>query len=320
MARGANSGPMRLLAPLALLLAGACAAPPIAPAHAGPNDAGVVLDEDGRTAADYCESIVDFFCPYYLRCERMAAASVEECRSVFLPACNARFEPSYASLDSAGLLRLSPAGLEACAAHLNDVACEQQLKDLDGPCAAMWQGSQPAGGACGFDIESFVCAPGTACVLDQTFCGTCQALVDDGTRCDSGEVTCGPASSCEDDECVARSLVGESCADGARCVLGATCGSDGICAGPSYVAVGEACDFFSRCPYRSECLQGQCRLAVPLGAGCGPTIPCDSGGTCADGLCSDLIAQGDACSRGEQCQTGVCAEGRCSVLPGACFP
>lgn len=282
-------------------------------------DAGVV-DEDRVAAGDYCESIVDFFCPYYLRCGRLAAASVEECRAVFLPACNARFEPSYLSLESAGLLSLSRGGLEACAAHLEDVACEQQLLDLDGPCAAMWKGTQPEGAACGFDIESFVCAPGTACVLDLTFCGTCQTIVDDGARCDIGEVTCARESTCEDGDCVARQRVGGSCAAGERCVLGAICDNDAICTGPDYVGIGDACDFTSRCPFRAECLDGQCRLAVAVGEACGATVPCDSGGFCRGGVCSELVAQGGACVQGAECQTGVCAEGSCSVIPGVCFP
>lgn len=310
------------LVSLALSLAlGACPSPPPLdrPDAGSAGDAGVT-DEDIVDAAAYCESIVDFFCPYYLRCGRMAAASVDECRAAFLPACNARFEPSYVALAAEGLLQLSRAGLDACAAHLDDVACEQQLLDLDGPCATMWKGSQPAGAACGFDIESFVCAPGTACALDLTFCGTCQTIVDDGARCDVGELTCARESACVDGDCAPRARVGESCAGGERCVLGAVCNSDALCAGPSYVGLGDACDFASRCPFRAECLQGQCRLAVAVGDACGATIPCDSGGFCSGGVCIELVAQGGACDQGAQCQTGVCAEGRCSVTPGACFP
>lgn len=315
---------MRALASLTLVLAvTACPSPPtpIERDDAGvvPADAGV-LDEDVVAASEYCESIVDFFCPYYLRCGRMAAASVDECREVFLPACNARFEPSYVSLESEGLLHLSQAGLAACAAHLDDVACEQQLLDLDGPCAAMWKGTQPAGAACGFDIESFVCAPGTACVLDVTFCGTCEAVVADGARCDVGEVTCARESTCVEGTCTPRKRTGEACAAGERCVLGAFCNTDLICEGPSYVGVGETCDFENRCPFRSECREDQCRLAGAVGDACSATAPCDSGGFCRDEICIDLVAQGGACAQSAECQTGVCAEGRCTVLPGACFP
>lgn len=297
--------------------------PPSIERDAGPlanEDAGVV-DEDVVPASEYCESIVDFFCPYYLRCGRMAADSVDVCRGVFLEACNARFEPSYVSLEAAGLLVLSRQGLAACDGHLSDVACDEQLLDLDGPCADMWRGQQPAGAACGFDIESFVCAPGTACTLDVTFCGVCESVVADGERCDLAGVTCTRESTCEDGECKPRKRIGESCAAGERCLLGALCADDLTCRGPSYSSVGEACDFENRCPFRSECVGGTCALAVGQGDACNEGTPCDSGGFCQGAVCVELVAQGGACEQGAQCETGVCVEGAsCSVLPSACFP
>ncbi len=313
---------MRVLVPgvVVLFLASGCP-PPSIERDAGPDvseDAGVV-DEDAVPASEYCESIVDFFCPYYLRCGRMAADSADECRGVFLEACNARFEPSYVSLESASLLVLSREGLDGCEEHLSDVACEEQLLDLDGPCALMWRGSQQTGEECGFDIESFVCAPGTACTLDVTFCGVCETVAADGARCDVAGVTCARESTCEDDECTPRKRVGESCAAGERCLLGALC-ADLTCQGPSYVSVGEACDFENRCPFRSECVNGACVLAVGQGDACNEGAPCDSGGFCEGGVCVELIVQGGACNRDAQCQTGVCAEGVCTVLPGVCFP
>jgi hypothetical protein len=309
-----------LAALVGLLTLAACPAdgpPPIE----GP-DAGAGADA-GVQASDYCESIVDFFCPYYLRCGRMAVADEPECRAVFLEACNARYEPTYVSLAEAGLLALSEEGIAACRAHLADVPCEEQLLDLDGPCATMWQGSQPVGAACGFDVESFTCAPGAACVLDVTFCGTCRRVVDDGERCDIGAVACKRESRCNDDGiCAARRKPGESCSPQDRCVLGAVCDGD-VCRGPAYVGVGEACDFERRCPYASACLEGACRAAAELSEPCGPLIPCDSGfcrfDATNEGTCVELVAQGGACSRGEQCQTGVCIEGRCSIVPSACF-
>lgn len=310
---------------LVLALAGCPTPEPYRDAGVAAEDAGVV-DEDVVAAADYCESIVDFFCPYYVRCGRMAASSVDECREVFLPACNARFEPSYESLEAEGLLHLSRAGLDACAAHLDDVACEQQLLDLDGPCAAMWKGTQPAGAACGFDIESFVCEPGTACVLDLTFCGTCRPVVADGASCADtdpvlGDVTCARESTCDDDTCLARKRVGELCAAGDRCVLGAICNSDGVCAGPTYAGVGDTCDNFdNRCPFRAECLEDQCRLAGTVGDTCDAITPCDSGAFCEGDVCVELVPQGGSCDASVQCQSGICAESICAVLPSACFP
>ncbi len=96
-------------------------------------------------AADYCESIVDSFCAFYLRCGRMDVDSVEACHAPFLESCNAVFEPQYVELEALGLLSLSEEGLAACEQHLADVACEQQIFELTGPCSQIWAGTQAAG-------------------------------------------------------------------------------------------------------------------------------------------------------------------------------
>lgn len=326
------AAPTLPLVPRALLLPAAVAAllagcppapPPIDPGKDGPDDAGAPIGGAGG-AGEYCETIVGFFCPYYLRCGRMAAVDEAQCRALFLEACNARYEPSYVSLEEAGLLELSPEGVEACRAHLENVSCEEQLLDLDGPCASMWTGTQPEGAPCGFDVESFTCAPGTACVLDLSLCGTCERVVDDGQPCTAQGVTCGRDSSCVDGLCVARRRVGEACGPDDRCVLGATCGDAAVCIGPAYVGVGAACDFENRCPYGATCIGGQCRRNVALGESCGDAAPCDSGFCHEDGAgggtCVALVEQGGACADGAECQTGRCLEGRCATLPGACFP
>jgi hypothetical protein len=115
-------------------------------ADGGPDgEAGDGGTGDGGTgvipAADYCATIVDFFCPFYVRCGRMAVDTVDECRAQFLEGCEGRYGPRYAGLEEAGLLTLSKSGVEACEAHLDAVACEDQLRDLDGPCGTMWQGT-----------------------------------------------------------------------------------------------------------------------------------------------------------------------------------
>jgi len=293
----------------------ACPLPPVIVRDAGP-DAPI---DDVIAAEEYCETIVDFFCAYYVRCGRMAVESETECRGVFLEACNARYEPSYIAIADASLLSLSRNGVETCATHLDEVACEEQILDLDGPCAGMWIGTQESGAACGFDIESFVCVTGTACELGPDFCGTCESIAPDGERCDADGVTCSRASSCEGGVCVAKKRVGEACVAGERCMLGASC-NNGFCSGAAYVSVGDACDFSHRCPYRSECINGACVLAGGLGASCSDVVPCDSGVHCEADQCVELRAQGAACTSSAECQPGLCRDGFCDVLPSACIP
>lgn len=298
---------------LAAILA-ACPTPRVE-LDAGPDP----VDGGGAAQAEgYCEAIVDFFCAFYLRCGRMAVADEEACRPVFLEACNARYEPTYASLEQAGLLTLSANGIDQCRAHLEGAACDQVQLELQGPCAAMWVGTQAAGEPCGFDVETFTCAAGTACVVDLSLCGVCTAVAADGESCAGPDLTCGADSFCDaQGSCTARKRAGEACGATDRCVLGTVC-TDAVCTGPTRVAVGEACDFDSRCPYASRCLDGTCVATVELGASCGPLIPCDSG-YCDDGVCAPLRAQGEGCTSGDQCQTGACAGDSCSEHPSVCF-
>jgi hypothetical protein len=305
-----------LAALLAALLASSCA-----PTNTLAGDGGPGESEDAgpMPAAEYCETIAPFFCDYYLRCDRMAGVSSRaECEAVFAEQCGDRYEPRYVALEEAGLMQLSRSGLASCEEHLETVACDEQIRDLDGPCAGIWVGQQEEGGACGFDVESFVCAPGTACVLGLDFCGTCKPVVDDGQACGNGEVTCAADSTCSDDVCVARKKVGEACADGDRCLLGASC-NDGFCRGPTVVAVGDACDQANRCPYKSHCEAGSCVEDGLIGDSCAGEADCASGWCASDDICQALFSAGTGCTGSEQCATGICADGVCAEIPGRCF-
>lgn len=243
-------------------------------------DAGPFL-----AASDYCEAAVDAFCPYYLRCGRMAAPDLATCRAVFAESCEARYEPVYQALADLGLLRLSRDGLARCAAHLETVPCQDQLNDLDLGCRGVWVGQRAAGAACGLGIESFVCEPATACVIGLDFCGTCEPAGAAGAPCGDG-ARCEPTAACLGGACVARGLPGDACGgDGAPpCVVGTAC-VGGACAGPAFVAVGDACDQTHRCPYFSACVGGTCRQAVRLGEACAATAPCGAGTCDARGVC-----------------------------------
>ncbi len=298
----------------------ACAAPSPVDGGLAAEDAGVDAGASPPTAADYCEATVDFFCAYYLRCGRMVAADEAECRVVFLESCNERYEQRYVDLEAAGLLTVSPVGLEACRAHLATVACERQLTDLMGPCGALWVGTQPAGAACGLDVQSFTCAPGTACVLGLDFCGTCRPAAEPGGACGDGG-TCVAESACVNGACVARRQVGEACMTGQPCVVGASC-QGGFCVGPLIVKEGEFCDATRRCPYRSTCMGGQCVRSALLGEDCGARA-CASGRCVTEGpakVCRPFLEAGASCTSASECRSASCVQGTCRSLPDACFP
>jgi len=322
--------------PLVLTLtAGAVACPeaPRPPLDAPPRDAGPGDGEgegedegesDALPATSYCEELVDVFCPFYVRCGRMNVADVEACRAAFPASCEAKFEPRFVPLAERGLLSLSRAGLQGCAAHLQDVACDEHFFELQGPCAGVWQGHVPAGGACGLDVETFVCAPGTACTLDLSFCGTCETVMPAGARCRDGSAdvdgACGPGGVCGDDDvCVARPRTNEACdPDGVPCVLPARCGDDGVCREPAVVGVGEACDVSRRCPYFAACASGTCVALEGIGAACVDDSDCEAS-FCAGGTCVALLPADAPCTRAAQCGSGRCDDdGACADFAPRC--
>ncbi len=272
---------------------------------------------DALLVDGYCEALVEPFCAFYLRCGRMAVTTQVECRTAFLETCNARYERQYAALAAAGLLELSPAGVQACAAHLATVPCDQQPRDLDGPCRGIWIGRQGTGEPCGLDVESFVCDPTSECVLTLSLCGTCRTLLASGASCPSGEATCGTAASCVGGTCQPRGKAGEACDSNTPCVVGAKCAS-GTCQAPATVKLGEACDADHRCPYLTTCVGGKCQKNARLDESCDAQTRFD-GGWCDGGTCRPLLDKGAPCSQAAACLSGRCAGGSCGGLPGPCL-
>jgi len=272
-----------------------------------------------RTAVDYCETIEPFFCDFYVRCGRMDVATVAECKDAFLASCNAVFEPRYIDLETAGLLALDGDGIDACRAHLDAVACDEQFLELTGPCATMWRGLQPAGGACGLDVESFVCAPGSECVLGLDLCGDCRPVVAVGASCTPGTDTCGTEGYCDTTTNVCRARVqnGDPCTPDDRCLTGASC-DGGICTSPSFVAAGEACDARHRCPYLTACTGGTCQPTASVAQACSNDGSCELG-FCDAGTCAVPRASGQPCDRAFACSSGICTGGTCAARPSACI-
>jgi hypothetical protein len=266
---------------------------------------------------DYCEAIEPFFCAFYLRCDRMDVTTGEACAAAFLEKCNAVFEPRYVGLEAAGLLALDLEGIAACQAHLETVACEQQIQELSGACARILRGTQTAGEACGFDVESFTCEPGTQCVLSPSLCGECRVEVPTGQTCTPGTDTCAPTAFCDAGTCVARIANGSACTPDDRCMIGSAC-TGGVCRGPTYVARGESCDQARRCPYLTVCTGGTCQPTTAVGATCTNDGVCELG-FCDAGTCRPPRDLGEPCDRPNACNTGLC-DVTCQPRPSVCFP
>ncbi len=281
--------------------------------------ADTALDMPGLEviASNYCELTAQMFCDYYLRCGRMAVDDNATCLTVFAETCEGAYEPHYTALAAKGALTLSASGLAACEAHLETVACEKQLFDLDGGCADMWVGTVAAGGACSFGIESFVCEPTSTCVITTSGCGTCIAAGRDGATCGGDLGRCDDGYGCVESACVKRGQFGDACSPTAPCGVGMGCIND-KCGGFTVVALGSACGQGLRCPYNSFCRESVCVPQKGLGESCTPNDDCRSG-YCEQGACVAFKPDGGVCNSGPQCISGKCDQGICGDLPGACF-
>ncbi|MFU8805227.1 MAG: hypothetical protein ACNA8W_15540, partial [Bradymonadaceae bacterium] len=270
-------------------------------------------------AREYCETTREMFCSYYMRCGRMHAGSHEECLTYFDETCNAVYEPRYAVLEDEAMLRLSEEGIEACAAHLEAVECTWQIFDLDGPCEAIWEGLAPPTAPCGPGIDGFVCGSDTTCVLNLTFCGTCQATVEVGEACGEGGGRCEQTATCVGGFCVERGRPGDACSQEAPCALGASC-TDGFCARFEVVSVDDACGAYQRCPYNAVCMGGVCKPQVGIDEACVQPGHCRSGYCDMDDeKCRELKAPTEVCTSSMECLSGSCAEGHCAPMLSGCF-
>ncbi len=267
-------------------------------------------------AESYCEESAETFCAYYLRCGLMAVEDRTACLTAFEETCTEVYLPHYVALAEEDRLALRREGLAVCADHLEEVACEEQVHDLQGPCAQVWAGLTPAGGPCAPGIGSFVCDEASTCVLGLDLCGTCEEAGGPDAPCGEGD-RCQASLACVEGVCVPRALPGEPCSEAHPCLVGTWC-EEGTCARPEGVGVGEACDATRRCPYKSACVAGTCVESGLLGEPCGEGVGCASG-WCDDGTCTPRREEGAACGSPDECVAGVCREGACGALPGACF-
>jgi hypothetical protein len=275
-------------------------------------------------AKNYCEYAAEVFCPYYVRCSRMAVETEAECLETFVPACNSRYEPTYVELAARELIQLSTAGLSKCKTHLETVSCEIQVFDLDLGCSNVWSGLAKAGDACGPGIESFVCEQGTTCVLGLDFCGVCSPTVATGQPCGTDIGRCEPDSACDNGICVKRPLATAACTpDGIPCVTGTWCDTTAEngprCSARSWSAPGEPCNQSAQCQYKSQCGGSICIESALIGEPCDASVACAAGYCTAENVCAEMQASGEPCSANSQCTTGNCSAGTCGPVKTACF-
>lgn len=175
--------------------------------------------------------------------------------------------------------------------------------------------------------------------------GTCNPLTGacsnprkpDGTVCDDGSA-CNTMDTCQSGACVGtnptKCTAIDSCHDVGTCNPGT-----GICSNPLKID-GAACSDGNACTQVDTCLAGVCKGAMPTI--CTASDQCHTAGFCdaISGACTNPIKgngtacnDGDACTKKDTCQTGVCTganpvicaasdqchdAGTCDSLTGMC--
>ena len=215
----------------------------------------------------------------------------------FAPAggCDAAFVASYRNAllplvnqgVARGTITYSGTDARACVDALHADPCTLTNNGAAAvACQNVWQGNQPAGGACSLNEE---CGVDQFCTFDMACPGACQA----------------------------RRTSGQTCTEERACAPGLTCNGEGMCAAPPMVGV--ACEGLGGCSLGLLCSGGACRPSSEvLIANEGQACHLQMGPLCREGLsCTvDMIAAGGATYI---CRALAAPGGACRIgLPAQC--
>jgi cysteine-rich repeat protein len=177
------------------------------------------------------------------------------------------------------------------------------------------------GGIC-VSGQAVVCVASDQC-HDAGICNPATGLCSDpaaanGTPCDDGTL-CTATDSCQNGICVGADPV--ICTAPAPCLDAGVCDpATGLCSDPTASAEGSPCEDGDLCTTGSTCQSGTCLGGSPVL--CTPIDDCHDAGACdpESGLCSAPIKadgsacdDGNACTRTDTCQDGMCAGGNAIV-------
>jgi hypothetical protein len=198
-----------------------------------------------------------------------------------------------------GLLGLAGQRAAAIACRSIGSTCDKDALCCSALCAKDRTGRRRCACPPGWADCGGACVDPSAYQADPTNCGGCGATCP-RTRCQLAVCTGGTCGLAPD-----PAMVGRRCDDGNACTTGDTCQPDGTCAGtPITCAASDQCHDPGTCNPAT----GQCSNPVRANG-----APCDDG---------------DACTRTDTCQGGVCIGGNpntCAAsdqchLPGSCDP
>lgn len=213
---------------------------------------------------------------------------------------------------------------EACGGDDDTIGCSQDLYCDEMRCKKRL----PIGHVC--DEAPNACAIGTQCraAADPEDPSTCRGQTASGGACTTSQECEAPLACLENGTCGATSAgspcgINDVCAAGLRCYVAA--GDDAqACHTP--LEEGDACTHWRACETGLGCAPDEddpdsqhCRGRGSAGDSC-THVSCKDDLACVqvgdEATCRALAANGDACSSGEACVSGVCRDSLCSA-PGS---
>ena len=228
----------------------------------------------------------------------------------------------------------SPTAARACIDALRANPCSLTNNGTAAlACQNVWQGTQPAGGACSLSEE---CGVNQFCSLNMACPGACQARRTAGQVCVE-ERHCAAGLTCTNAMCVAPPMVGVACEGLGGCSLGLLC-SGGQCRTSREVLIsnqGQACNLQMgplcreglSCTVDTVSAGGAtyvCRAPAATGGACRVGLPaqCPAGQACTetnlmrldfDGICAPAPStEGATCDGITGCATGFrCTDSAC---------
>jgi hypothetical protein len=262
------------------------------PANVGsPSDAGrsgvAEAGADAGAALQACTDYANARCNHLLACSQTAIQTrygdVSVCVSSLRQMCmNAVAAPSSGS---------SAAGEEACAMHISDWTCNDQINSTNAPSQCQQvKGALAIGATCALSAQ---CQTGFCAIVPGAACGVCATAPKMGDSC-ANLTTCGEGVGCVLNACADYATIGAQCSAQVPCGAGLACvGATGMMPGTCQTAVatpgaqcvssGAGCDYWAGLTCNSQSQQCETLMVVDPGGQCGYVNLQGTG--CLDGVC-----------------------------------
>ena len=271
-------------------------------------------------------------CEAGVRCQEYADAATCDAANVLLD----QEQQTLLAAIADGSVRYDGEAAQRCIDFLAMRDCIFDGFHVDDPCAEVWTGTVPPGGACFVDQQ---CAAGGNCMQDDPSCdtdlaccvGTCHGSLTEsplGGPCDDGLHRCALGAYCQMGACAAVvATEGASCTELDACANPMYCNLDfatgtGACKTPAASNAPCVRTDLRPCGDTRDYCDPQtltCTRSAAPGASCANGVHCVDFARCIGNECVADLAVGESCttapSAADCAGTLVCSDGTCQTPP-----